>query len=946
MSKKNTKTNIHNQINKTNAFEYFSRLNIEDLNYQFIKLLESINIKAKLYKINDFIFLLIYKNSQVKSIYYITNKEKICFDNLKTIHNYFEKIGEVYKVYNYKHISINGYDDSNGNIWIMEKFNMYLDDFTFIEKILHKDLYIDDIELMPHNKYTYRKISNMLKTQNKVCAIQATGTGKSFLAAKCCLDYKNENKIILSSSYYILEQFKLKFDFLKEKTIFLHYGKLSSDNENIYKEIKNFNPKLIILDEFHRAGANEWFKGIKRLLNMFPNAKILGTSATPIRYLDNFRDMSEELFDKNIANQITLFDAIVNKILPMPKYIKALFEIESETNKRLKKIEDYSSQKKSKLLINSLLNEYNTKFDAFSILKKYITNERKFVVFCKDSKHLEEMVPIVENWFNKISKDIPVEIYKVSSQYNNSTIELNDFINSNNDSFKLLFAIDKMNEGVHISSLDGLIFLRNTVSPIIYLQQMGRCLQTDKNKTPIIFDFVNNFSNIQSINFKNDIVDNFNQINNERRENGLELYKDDNLDELISCIHDETIDVLEMLKEIDESLSTDWEYKFLNLKEFYDINGHCNLPKDNKYKKLNYWCDNQRNLFKKEKLSKERIEKLNSINFIWEKFNHIWEEQYKKLIQYKEKNNTTIIPKTYFDYQLYTWTITQRILKKQNKLNEYRVNKLNDINFIWDVDEYQWEKQYQQVLEYYKINKNFDIKLSDSTKSIVKWMQTQRLDYKNNKIKPHRKDKLDKINFIWNTRENLWINQYNQLLNFKLKNGHCNVKVSSNDKKLYKWIISQRLSKKEGKLDNYKIKLLNDIGFIWNSRDSEWEEQFNKIKNFYLCNNHFLLEDNDIDKSLVLWASKQRLDYKNNKLNEDKIKKLNSISFPWNLLDYKWELQYTKLINFKNSFGTTKIPPTYQDSQLYQWVKQQRKNLKNNKLKQERIELLQKINFE
>ena len=62
----------------------------------------------------------------------------------------------------------------------------------------------------------------------------------------------------------------------------------------------------IILDEFHRCGAKAWGQGAANLLKVYPQAMVLGLSATAIRYLDNQRDMSDELFDGNIASEMTL----------------------------------------------------------------------------------------------------------------------------------------------------------------------------------------------------------------------------------------------------------------------------------------------------------------------------------------------------------------------------------------------------------------------------------------------------------------------------------------------------------------------------------------------------------------------------------------------------------------------------------------------------------------
>lgn len=48
---------------------------------------------------------------------------------------------------------------------------------------------------------------------------------------------------------------------------------------------------------------------------------MLGLSATHIRYLDNQRDMADELFDGCIASKMTLGEAIGRGILPTPKHV-------------------------------------------------------------------------------------------------------------------------------------------------------------------------------------------------------------------------------------------------------------------------------------------------------------------------------------------------------------------------------------------------------------------------------------------------------------------------------------------------------------------------------------------------------------------------------------------------------------------------------------------------
>ena len=61
------------------------------------------------------------------------------------------------------------------------------------------------------------------------------------------------------------------------------------------------------------------------LLEKCSDAKVLGTTATPIRYLDGERDMSDELFDEEAVN-LSLAEAIQRNILAADK-IKRLDEL-------------------------------------------------------------------------------------------------------------------------------------------------------------------------------------------------------------------------------------------------------------------------------------------------------------------------------------------------------------------------------------------------------------------------------------------------------------------------------------------------------------------------------------------------------------------------------------------------------------------------------------------
>ncbi|MCX4286880.1 MAG: helicase, partial [Clostridia bacterium] len=100
----------------------------------------------------------------------------------------------------------------------------------------------------------------MLAETGKAAIIHPTGTGKSFIAFKLCEDNEDRRVLWLSPSEYI---FKTQIENLKvvsegccpNNIVFYTYAKLMYMSETEIAEIK---PDYIVLDEFHRCGAEMW----------------------------------------------------------------------------------------------------------------------------------------------------------------------------------------------------------------------------------------------------------------------------------------------------------------------------------------------------------------------------------------------------------------------------------------------------------------------------------------------------------------------------------------------------------------------------------------------------------------------------------------------------------------------------------------------------------------
>ena len=151
----------------------------------------------------------------------------------------------------------------------------------------------------------------------------------------------------------------------------------------------------------------------------------------------------------------------------------------------------------------------------------------------------------------------------------------------------------------------------------------------------------------------------------------------------------------EKLKQNDEGRkksNVSWDERFSQLKQYKEQNGHCRVPL--KYKanpQLGNWVGKQRQKYKKNKLLPKEIKSLEGIGFVWEPQKHLgWDERFKQLKEYKEKNGHCRVPKKYkANPQLGNWVSTQRYLyKKKNQdretITEEQINRLEGIGFVWE----------------------------------------------------------------------------------------------------------------------------------------------------------------------------------------------------------------------------------------------------------------------
>lgn len=676
-----------------------------------------------------------------------------------------------------------------------------------------------------------------MERYGKAAIIHPTGTGKSYIAFKLIEDHPDATVLWLSPSEYIfktqIENLKKNApDFPLKNVHFFTYAKLMCCTEAQLAEIAGLQPSYIILDEFHRAGAECWGESTVGLLKLCPNAKLLGLTATNIRYLDNNRDMAEELFDGHIASEITLGEAIIRGILPTPKYVTTVYQYQKALAKYQARADDLrirGVQDVNQKYLDALRRALEQADGLDLVFQHHITQTSgKYIVFCANREHMDEMISHTPEWFAKVNPD--VAIYEAYSDDPNTDKAFADFKADESSRLKLLFCINMLNEGVHVEGIAGVILFRPTISPIIYKQQIGRALTAGDSTTPLILDVVNNFEGLSSIS----------GLQDEMQEAVHRLYANGEGDkivterfEVIEQVHDCRV----LFERLQASLSSSWEHYFSEASIYYAEHGDLNIPK--RYTtpaglSLGAWLVTQRRVREGKipgNLTEQQIARLDSIGMKWgDRKDAAWQRGLEEAKKYRETYGDLMVPARYIapdGYPLGKWIIKMRQRQAGGYLKDERVRQLDALGMVWSALDTKWEEAYALAAVYAEENGNLDIPKTYTTASGKKlgvWLSNQLRSYQSGALSPEQVERLEKIGMCWgNRKERQWNETYQAAKRYFEAHGDLNVPISYVSPEGYplgQWLRRQRYARQSPEksglaLTRERVARLDAIGMRW-----------------------------------------------------------------------------------------------------------------------------------
>ena len=266
-----------------------------------------------------------------------------------------------------------------------------------------------------------------------------------------------------------------------------------------------------------------------------------------------------------------------------------------------------------------------------------------------------------------------------------------------------------------------------------------------------------------------------------------------------------------------------------------------------------------------------------------------------------------------------------------------------------------WNEMYGMYLKYLDEKRDEQNSKWEGYESLKVWISTQRTAYKNNLLSYKRIQLLEKAGFKWEIFDELWHVRYEELVEFKKEYNHTRVpKGYAKNKRLGKWVFTQRMWKKSGKLPADRQKLLDLIGFEWVIReapDQRWFSMYEKLVKYRKDKGHANIPAVYAkDPALGSWCRSQRYAYKNKVLSNERIDLLRKIGFIFDANDAKWHEKYREYKDLfeyarKNKLARVMVSHS-KNKALYKWCSRQREAKKDGSLSNERKELLEAVHFE
>jgi len=322
--------------------------------------------------------------------------------------------------------------------------------------------------------------------EEKALVIAATGTGKTYMSAFDVKSFKPKRLLFIVHREEILKKAKETFELLlpnegitfglltgnyKDKSVDYLFSTIQTLSK-CFHEYRRDEFDYIIIDEAHHATSPSY----QSVLDYFKPQFMLGMTATPER---SDHQNVFELFDHNVALEVRLHEALDDELV-IPFHYFGITDID-EIDLSDVSIDDLAEVTR-RLKVNERVDFIIDKMEFYG----HDGEKRKALGFCASIEHAQYM----SSEFNKRGYN---SVCLTGEDSPDTREQFMKKLEDDYDNLEFIFTVDIFNEGVDIPSINTVLMLRPTNSPIVFIQQLGRGLRKFGNKSFLtVLDFIGN----------------------------------------------------------------------------------------------------------------------------------------------------------------------------------------------------------------------------------------------------------------------------------------------------------------------------------------------------------------------------------------------------------------------------------------------------------------------
>jgi superfamily II DNA or RNA helicase len=227
------------------------------------------------------------------------------------------------------------------------------------------------------------------------------------------------------------------------------------------------------------------------------------------------------------------------------------------------------------------------------------------------------------------------------------------------------------------------------------------------------------------------------------------------------------------------------------------------------------------------------------------------------------------------------------------------------------------------------------------------WIGSRRGQRKANTLSPARVAALDALGMIWEPHEANWGRAVADARAYREQHGNLHVPygfVTDDGFRLGEWLGARRADRNRGWLSPKRIRELDALGMVWDSREANWERAIAAARAYHEEHGHLRVPSNFVTEDgfqLGSWITVRRTPQR--RLSPERIAALDALGMVWDTATDDWRRGLESAKTYRDTHGHLRVPASYvmdDGFPLGTWISNRRGERKRNKLPADHIAAL------